>query len=73
MATVFTPVQVRRMNARMPEVMGATEVAAELGVNQQNLNKVANLPESFQGLSRGRLWRADVIRAFAESRRNGSG
>jgi hypothetical protein len=44
-------------------------VAEELGVNAKNLGKVARLPEPAMVLKAGRLWRADVIREFAERRR----
>ena len=57
-------------NKRVPEMMGATEVAKELGVSRANLRKVAGLPEpAINYLSRGELWRADVIREFAAKRR----
>jgi hypothetical protein len=66
-----TEQEVKKLNAKVPELMGATEVAKVLGVNQQNLNKVARLPEHVTTLSRGRVWRADVIHAFARKRAEG--
>jgi hypothetical protein len=67
----YTPGQVRQMNKRVPEIWGATRVAQELNCEPSNLARVARLPEPVQDEGRGRLWRADVIRAFAEARRNG--
>lgn len=58
----------KRLNRNVPELMGATEVAEVLGVNQQNLNKVARLPASCADLMRGRVWRADLIHEFAARR-----
>jgi hypothetical protein len=64
--------RVANLNARVPRLMGATEVAQVLGVAQPNLNKVARLPEPCADLMRGRVWRADVIHEFASRRgRNG--
>jgi hypothetical protein len=64
------PSQVRRKNAQVPELMGLSEVAAELGIKTNNLAKIVGLPEPIpQELERGRLWRADVIREFAAERR----
>lgn len=62
--------RVRNLNSEVPLLMGASEVAAELGVATPNIDKVANLPAPIpQKLQRGRLWRADVIRRFAAKRR----
>jgi hypothetical protein len=48
-----------------PEVMGAAEAARTLGVAQSNLRKVVGLPDPYQRLRSGTLWRADEIRALA--------
>jgi len=65
----MTEKEIARLNAKVPDLMGATEVAEALGVNQQNLGKVARLPLHAKELSRGRVWRADVIHDFVERRR----
>jgi hypothetical protein len=52
-----------------PDLMGAKEVAAELGVTVQNLRKVANLPEPVEEVSATPLWDAETVRAFARERR----
>lgn len=63
--------EVRRLNARVPELMGLSEVAKELDIKTNNIAKIAGLPAAVdQDLERGRLWRADVIRAFAQDRRD---
>lgn len=63
--------KVKRLNAKVPELMGATEVASELGVKRQNLNKVVGLPDPVpQELARGMVWRADLVREFAAERRD---
>ena len=62
---------VEALNAAVPELMGRLEVARELGVEPTNLDKVVGVPEPIpQELRRGALWRADVIREFAEWRRS---
>ena len=53
----------------VPELMGAVEVCHELKVAPSNLAKVVGLPEPVAVLERGRIWRADEIRQFAEARR----
>jgi hypothetical protein len=66
--------------AGLPELMGATDAAAELGVATSNLGKVADLPEPLYApdhedpkrrTSRGagRLYPADAVRALAARRR----
>lgn len=65
----LTEARIRQLNGKVPELMGATEVAAELGVAQSNLPKISGLPPHATTLGRGRIWRADVIRTFAEERR----
>ena len=50
------------------DVMGAKEVAAELGVGVANLRAVARLPEPITEVSATRLWDADEIRKFARER-----
>lgn len=51
-----------------PELMGATEAARTLGVQQTNLRKVSGLPTPYAKLLAGTLWRADEIRALALKR-----
>jgi hypothetical protein len=48
------------------EAMGPYEVAAEIGVEISNLQYIRDLPKPAQELKRGRLWRADEIRDFAQ-------
>lgn len=50
----------------LPELMGATEAAAAIGVKVQNLGSIRDLPEPDQELLAGRIWRADKIRDFAK-------
>ena len=50
------------------DVMGAKEVAAELGVGVANLRAVARLPEPVTEVSATRLWDADEVRKFARER-----
>jgi hypothetical protein len=64
----MTEAEMARANAEVPELMGATEVAQELGVKQTNMRKIPGLPEPCTVLIRGALWRADVIREFAAER-----
>ena len=64
--------KVKRLNAKVPQLLGASEVAAVLGVKRANLRKVANLPEPVEwskGLGRGDLWREEAILEFAAERR----
>jgi hypothetical protein len=53
-----------------PEMMGAAEAARTLGVKQSNLRVVTGLPEPYQKIRSGTLWRATEIRALAWSRLN---
>lgn len=51
-----------------PELWGVTEVAEYLGIGDyQNVYKLADLPEPAIKRNRGRLWDADVIRAYKRS------
>jgi hypothetical protein len=68
---MMTEAQVAAANARVPDLMGMTEVADRLGVNAKNLGKVKGLPAHAKQPKAGRLWRADVIENFARTR-NGS-
>lgn len=52
-----------------PELFGAAEAAAELGVHQQNLRTLKGLPPPYAFLRSTTLWRADDIRRFAAERR----
>lgn len=68
-----TDVTAEQANKLVPDLMGAREVAAELGVSPSNLGKVADLPPPAKELIRGRLWRADVIYQFAQRREDAMG
>jgi hypothetical protein len=48
-----------------PELMGAQEASATLGVKQTNLRKVSGLPEPYDKVAAGTLWRAQEIRSLA--------
>jgi hypothetical protein len=63
--------EVRRRNAKVPRCIGRLEVAMMLGTKPGNLDKIAHLPEPVPWsteLSRGKLWREDVIEAFVAER-----
>lgn len=69
-APVIEKINAALMNPGLPELWGVTEVAAYLGIDTyQNLYKLRDLPEPAMILNRGRLWNADVIRAYGEQRR----
>ena len=51
-----------------PEMMGATEAAQTLGVRQTNLRIVKGLPEPYQVIAGGTLYRASEIRELAYQR-----
>jgi hypothetical protein len=53
-----------------PKLVGAIEAAELLGVRQTNLRVVRGLPEPYQKLRSGTLYREDEIRALAWSRLN---
>lgn len=57
------------MAKAVPELMGATEAAAELEVTTSNLGRIKDLPKPVQRLSRGDLYRASEIRALARKRK----
>lgn len=65
--------RVARLNREVPKLMGVREVAELLGVETSNLDRVAGLPPHATRLSRGRVWRADLIREFARKRRRRTG
>jgi hypothetical protein len=65
----LTEKQIARKNESVPELLGAKEVADELGVRVSNLERVVGLPAEVGDLACGRIWRADVIRPFADERR----
>lgn len=54
--------------ARLPELMGANDVARELGTTSSNLGRWVSLPAPLYTLRAGRFWDADAIRALARSR-----
>jgi len=51
-----------------PKLVGAIEAAELLGVRQTNLRVVRGLPEPYQKLRSGTLYREDEIRALAWKR-----
>jgi hypothetical protein len=51
-----------------PEVWGAKEASAALGVRQPNLRTIRGLPEPYDKTAATTLWRADEIRMLAEQR-----
>jgi hypothetical protein len=55
--------------AGCPDLMGAKEVAAELGTSVPNLRAVRDLPEAVAEVAATRLWDADEIRRFARERK----
>lgn len=59
-----------RRQADEPELMGAHEAAKALGVQQTNLRAIRNLPEPYQKVRAGTLWRAQDIRTLAWTRLN---
>jgi hypothetical protein len=50
------------------ELMGATEVAEELGVQMSNLGQQRDLPKPVARLARGDIWLASDIREFRRDR-----
>lgn len=60
--------EVKRLNERVPQLMGTTEVVRRLGTTSGNLDKMSGLPAPCQRLIGGGIWRADVIEAFATER-----
>ncbi len=52
----------------VPELMGAKEAAAALGVKVPNLRRTSGVPEPVQELASGPLWVAAQIRALARER-----
>lgn len=59
----------RRRRQRLPELMGAAEVAECLDIKSQNVrgpNKPAGLPEPVAHVRATPLWLADEIREFSE-------
>lgn len=62
-----------KRKAGEPELMGASEVAAELGARQTNIRQVVGLPEAYDVIAATTLWRAEEIREFAAARRQRRG
>jgi hypothetical protein len=56
-----------KMGGRL-ELMGATEVAEELGVRMSNLGQQRDLPNPVARLARGDIWLASDIREFRHDR-----
>lgn len=67
-ATAPRPSKAQRPRRGVPELMGAREAAAELGVRVPNLRKVDGLPEPAWTLASGPVWPASEIRALARRR-----
>lgn len=53
-----------------PELFGAAEAAAALGVRQPNLRTVSGLPEPYAKVRATTLWRATEITTLARKRRS---
>ncbi len=51
-----------------PELVGAKDAAEILGVLQVNLRTLKGLPEPYGRIRASTVWRAEEIRAFAETR-----
>lgn len=51
-----------------PELVGAKEAAAILGVKQPNLRTLRGLPEPYDKAAATTLWRKDEVEAFAAER-----
>ena len=56
---------------QVPDLYGAAEAAAALGVGQTNLRTVAGLPEPVAVLKCGSIWRAADIHDLAAKRAMG--
>lgn len=56
-----------------PEMMGAKEIAEELGTRQSNIRTIVGLPEPYASVAATTLWRADEVREFAAERRERRG
>jgi hypothetical protein len=54
--------------ASEPELVGQKDAAAILGVRPTNLRTVAGLPEPYDHISSGTLWRRDEIEELADQR-----
>jgi hypothetical protein len=59
-----------RRRPHEPKVIGAAQAALIIGVRQSNLRTLAGLPDPYDKVSSGTLWREDEIRAFADARRD---
>jgi len=58
--------------AKVPELMGAREVADALGVDRRNLWVVAGLPEPVQRLKSGPVWiKSEVDKLVKERKKLG--
>jgi hypothetical protein len=66
--TPYSPEEVARLNAEVPDLVGTNQFATMLGVGATNIDRVSGLPAAALNRSGGRLWRADVARAFAAGR-----
>jgi hypothetical protein len=54
--------------SRIPDIWGAAEVAAELGIAVSNIDRTAGMPAPVAELSATRVWLADDVRAFKAQR-----
>lgn len=61
-----------RVKVKVPELMGATQVAELLGVKTGNLYKIKGLPQPIPAPPAptvgGKLWLGDEVREFAAQR-----
>lgn len=53
---------------RIPELMGAAEVAEAVGIDVSNIDRTRGLPESVGRLRATRLWLAADINEFVKKR-----
>jgi len=51
-----------------PDIIGAKEAAAILGVTVSNLNQIAHMPEPYLRIAATQLWRREDMEAFAVER-----
>lgn len=61
-------VEIDRKLSQHPELWGANEAAAFLGIRHNNMYKLRDFPQPVYDKPRGRLWLADDIKAFQNRR-----
>ena len=55
-------------HGEFPELMGAAEVANELGIDVSNVGRIQGMPEPKAQLRATKVWSAEEIRDFARRR-----